>query len=131
MTRRVYLYFILTTILGAVLGGAGVYYFLWHTGRLQHPGGFNKEHAIAHLKKELNLSDAQIQQVGQIFDESSQKMANLQKQLDPQFQAIHAETRARIRQVLDPDQARKFYDFVRQIDERRKRRGIPPPPPAH
>lgn len=131
MTRRVYLYFILTTILGAVLGGAGVYYFLWHTGRLQRPGGFNKEHAITHLKKELNLSEVQIQQVGQIFDESSQKMADLQKQLDPQFQAIHTETRARIRQVLDPDQARKFDEYVRQIDERRKRRGIPPPPPPH
>jgi len=131
MTRRVYLYFILTTILGAVLGGAGVYYFLWHTGRLQRPGGFNRDHAVAHLKKELNLSSEQAQQIGQIFDESSQKMANLQKQLDPQTQAIHAETRARIRRVLDPDQAKKFDELVRQADERRRRRGIPPPPPAH
>ena len=60
---------------------------------------------MAHLKKDLNLSDAQAQQVGQIFDESSQKMRDLQKQMDPQFQAIHKETRARIRQILNPDQA--------------------------
>ena len=65
----------------------GVYYFLWDTGRLQHHDGFNKDRAVAHLKKELNLSDAQTQQVGQIFDESSQKVRDLQKQIDPQFQS--------------------------------------------
>jgi Spy/CpxP family protein refolding chaperone len=128
MTGRAYLYFTLTIILGAVLGGAGGYYFLWHTGRLQHPGGFNKARAEAHLKKELNLSDAQLQQLDQIFDVSSKKMTDLQKQIEPQFQAIHQETRARIRQILDPDQAKKFDEFVRQMDERRRRRGPPPPP---
>jgi Spy/CpxP family protein refolding chaperone len=129
MTRRVYLYFVATMVLGAILGGAGVYYFLWHTGRLQHPGGFNKDHAMARLKKVLNLSDAQAQQIGKIFDESSKEMEDLQTQIDPQFQAIHLKTRGRIRQVLDPDQARKFDDFLRQLDERHKRRGPPPPPP--
>ncbi|HTS72051.1 MAG TPA: hypothetical protein VMO17_24005 [Terriglobia bacterium] len=126
MTRRVYLYFAVTIILGAVLGGAGVYYFLWYNGRLQHPHGFNKVHAVEHLKKVLNLSDAQAQQVGQIFDEFTQKTRDLQKQVDPQFQAIHLETRGRIRQILDPDQQKKFDEFVRSIDERRKRREPPP-----
>ena len=107
MTRRVYLYFVATIVLGAILGGVGVYYFLWYTGRLQHRMASNKDRAVAHLKKELNLSDAQTQQVGQIFDETSQKMRDLQKQIDPQFQAIHMETRARIRQILNPDQAEK------------------------
>ncbi len=126
MTRQVYLYFVGTIILGAVLGGAGAYYFLWDTGRLQHPITPNQER-VAHLKKALNLSDAQTQQVGQIFDESSQKMRDLQKQIDPQFQAIHQETRARIRQILNPDQVKKFDEFTRAIDERHKRQGSPPP----
>ena len=129
MTRRVYLYFVATVALGAILGGVGVYYYLWHSGRLVRPGGFNKERAVAHLKKELSLSDAQVQQISQIFDDSGQKMADLQKQVDPQFQALHMETRARIRATLNPDQATKFDEFVRQIDERRKRHGMPPPPP--
>lgn len=131
MTRRVYFYFAATFILGAILGGSGVYYYLWHSGRLQHPEGFNKDRAVARLKKALNLSDAQTQQVGQIFDASSQKMTDLQKQMDPQFQAIHMETRARIRQILNPGQAKAFDEFVRQIDERHKRRGPSPPPPSH
>jgi hypothetical protein len=119
MTRRVYLYFIVTTFLGAILGGAGVYYYLWHMGRLQHP--FDKHVAEKHLKKELNLSDAQLQQVDRIFDESARKMAELQKQVEPQDRAIHMETRANIRKILDPDQAVKFDEFVRQVDERHKR----------
>ena|SRR5579862_1860907 len=128
MTRRAYLYFTLTIILGAVLGGAGVYYYLWHFGRLQHPGGFNKAHAEAHLKRELNLSADQMQQLDQIFNEGSKKIEDLQKQVDPQFQAIHMETRAHIRQILDPEQAKKFDVLVKEMDERRKRRGLPPPP---
>jgi Spy/CpxP family protein refolding chaperone len=128
MTRRAYLYFTLTIILGAVLGGAGGYYYLWHTGRLQRPGGFNKARAEAHLKKELNLSEGQLQQIDRIFDVSTKRMTDLQRQIEPQFQAIRVETRAQIRQVLDPDQAKKFDEFVKQVDERRRRRGLPPPP---
>jgi Spy/CpxP family protein refolding chaperone len=129
MTRRVYLYFFATIILGGILGGVGVYYFLWDTGRLTHPGGFHKDIAVAHLKKVLNLSDAQTQQLGQIFDESSQKTRDLHKQIDPQFQAIHLETRARIRQILNPDQQKKFDEYVRAIDERHKQHSPSPPPP--
>jgi Spy/CpxP family protein refolding chaperone len=129
MTRRVYLYFVATIILGAVLGGVGVYYFLWYTGRIQHPHAFSKDRAVAHLKKELSLTDAQTEQVSRIFDETSQKMRDLQKQIDPQFQALHQETRARVREILNPDQAKKFDEFVKSIDERHRRRGPPPPPP--
>jgi Spy/CpxP family protein refolding chaperone len=130
MTRRVYLYFVATIILGAILGGVGVYYFLWYNGRIQHPRVTNIDR-VKNLKKVLNLSDAQAQQIAQIFDESAQKVSDLQKQLDPQAQAIHMDTRARIRQVLNPDQQKKFDDFVKAIDERRKRRGSPLPPPPH
>jgi Spy/CpxP family protein refolding chaperone len=128
MNRRVYLYFVVTIALGAVLGGAGVYYYLWHNGRLHAPGGFNKERAVAHLKKNLNLTDAEVEQVGKIFDESSQKVKDLQKQIDPQFEAIHQETRVQIRQILDPEQAKKFDELMRAIDERHKHRSPAPPP---
>jgi len=127
MTRRAYLYFVVTIILGAILGGAGAYYWLWSTGRLQHRG-FNKERAVARLKRNLNLSKDQAQQVGRIFDEASQKVREVQKQVDPQFEAIHQETRARIRQLLNPDQAKKFDDLIRAIDARHRRTGPPPPP---
>lgn len=76
---------------------------------------------MKHLKQVLNLSDAQVQQLNQIFDEASKETRDLQKQIDPQFQAIHMETRGRIRQILNSDQQKIFDEHIRQIDERRKR----------
>ncbi len=130
MTRRVYLYFIATIILGAVLGGVGVYYYLWDTGRLMHPGGFNPKAAAQNLKKVLDLTDAQAQQLTHIFEESAQKNRDLHKQVDPQFQAIHMETRAKIREILNPEQQQKFDAYVKAIDERHHRHTPPPPPPS-
>lgn len=129
MTRRAYIYFFVTIILGAILGGAGVYYYLWNSGRLQRPHGFNPEHAVAHLKKDLNLNDDQVRQLRQIFEESGQKTRDLQKQIDPQFQAIHMDTRAHIRQILNPDQQKKFDEMVRAIDQRHRQHGDSMPPP--
>jgi len=126
----VYLYFAVTFLLGGILGGGGVYYFGWSTGRWHR--GFSKERAVRRLKKVLNLSDTQIQQVGQIFDDSAEKMRDMQKQAEPQFQVIRDETRRRIRQILTTDQAAKFDELVKQIDERHRRHGpppLPPPPP--
>ncbi len=129
MTRRVYLYFVATIILGAVLGGVGVYYYLWDTGRLVHPGGFHKEAAIKNLRKVLNLTDAQAEQLSHIFDESAQENHDLHKQVDPQFQAIHMETRAKVREILNPEQQQKFDAYLKAIDERHHRHIPPPPPP--
>ena len=126
MTRRVYLNFSLTFLLGIILGGVGVYYFLWSSGRLAHRG-FNRDRAVAHFKKELDLSADQVEKIGAIFDETSQKVRDLQKQMEPQFQALHLETRGRIRQLLNPDQVKKFDELMRQADERHRRHAPSPP----
>jgi len=125
MTRRVYLYFLVTFLLGGIVGGSGSYYYLWRHGQVQRP--FDKHRAEGRLKKALNLTDAQLQQIDRIFGESQKKLGDLQKEVDPQFAAIHAETRTRIRAVLSAEQAPKFDEFLRQLDESRRRRGLPPP----
>ncbi len=123
MTRRVYLYFALTFVLGVVVGGSGTFLYTWYGGHWRRP--FNKQHAISHLTKELKLTEAQVRQVNQIFDDSAQSFSELHKQVDPQFDSIRARTRDRIRQLLTPEQAAKFDQLVRQFDERR--RSGPPP----
>jgi hypothetical protein len=127
MTRRAYLYFTVTFVLGIILGGAGTYYFLWSSGRIARRGS-SKERVLAHLKQELALSPEQVQQISQILDEGAQKIRDVQKQMEPQIQAVHEENRNRIRKVLNPDQLKKFEELVRQIDERRRRRAASPPP---
>ncbi len=119
MTRRAYIYFALTFLLGIVVGGAGVFYYVWHTGGWRRPP--SKERVVRHLKHELNLSDAQVQQLGQIMDDSGRKHEQLRQQLEPQFQALHNETRDRIRQILNPDQLQKFNELVRQHEARARK----------
>ncbi len=119
MSRRAYLYFALTFLLGVIVGGTCVYYYAWSTGHWHRP--FNRRSFISRLKTELNLSDTQVSQLEQIMDGSTQKFENAQQQVDSQLNAIRQETRDRIRQILSPEQTQKFDVLVRRWDERRKR----------
>ena len=123
MTRRAYLYFAVTFILGVLVGGAGVLYYGWHTGDWHRR--FNKNRIVRHMTRELGLNPSQVDQVNHIMDESIQKFRSLQDQTRPQFEAIHRETQDRIRQILTPEQVAKFNERVRRIEEMRKRHGPP------
>lgn len=120
MTRRAYLYFILTFLLGAIVGGASIFVFGWYGGRWHR--GFDKQRIVRHLTRELDLTDSQVHQLNQIMDESMRKHAELRKQVDPQFTALREESNNRIRQILTPGQLTKFNEMVRRFEERMKRR---------
>ncbi|HLI34288.1 MAG TPA: hypothetical protein VKW70_04520 [Terriglobia bacterium] len=111
MTRRAYLYFIVTFIIGIILGGAGVYYYAWSTGHWRR--NWSEEKAIHRLTRDLNLTPQQAQQLRPIMDDSIKKWNSLQEQVRPQFEALHTETDNRIRQILTPDQTRRFDELLR------------------
>ncbi|MBZ5566056.1 MAG: hypothetical protein LAP13_27015 [Acidobacteriia bacterium] len=119
MSRRVYLYFAATFVLGVIIGGAAVYFYAWNTGHWHR--GFNRDRVIQHLREELELSPPQVQQVTQIIDDEGKKYSDLQKQVEPQFMAVREDTRNRIRQLLTPQQLSKFNEMVRRLDERHHR----------
>lgn len=123
MTRRAYLYFVLTFLLGVIVGGSSVYFYGWHSGRWHRP--FNRGRVVRYLTRHLNLSDAQVQQLNQIMDESATKYKNLEKQVAPQFDALREDRRNRVRQILRPEQLTKFNELVRQRDERMKKQRSP------
>jgi Spy/CpxP family protein refolding chaperone len=119
MSRRAYLYFALTFLLGVVVGGTCVYYYAWTTGHWRRP--FNRQSFVRRLKGELNLSDTQLPQLEQILDGSMSRFRSAQQQADAQADALRQETRNEIRQILSPQQAQKFDELARRWDERRKR----------
>jgi Spy/CpxP family protein refolding chaperone len=119
MSRRAYLYFALTFLLGVIVGGASVYYYAWSTGYWYRP--FNRQRFVQRVKGDLNLSDNQVSQLEQIVDGSTSKVRSAQQQADAQLNAIRQETRNQIRQILTPEQSQKFDELVRRWDERRKR----------
>lgn len=119
MSRRAYLYFALTFLLGVIVGGACVYYYAWSAGHWRRP--FNSQNVVRRLKGELGLSDTQVIQLEQILDDSTARFRSAQQQADTQLNGIREETRNRIRQILSPQQTQKFDELVRRWDERRRR----------
>jgi hypothetical protein len=124
MSRRAYLYFILTFVLGLIVGGAATVFFGWRTGFIR-PRRPDADHIVRFLKRELKLDDAQTTQVMQIVRDDQEKMRQVQQQMEPQFEVIRTEGRDRIRKVLNPDQLAKFNQLVNRIDARRKQRRGP------
>ncbi|HUI40661.1 MAG TPA: periplasmic heavy metal sensor [Terriglobia bacterium] len=123
MQRRAYLYFLLTFVLGVVLGGVGMFLYAWYGGHWHRQ--FTHEDFVRYLTKELKLDSRQAAQVGQIIQDSSKKYQALRAQARPQFEALRQQTDAQIRQLLTPEQSRQFDEMIR------KRRQNPPhPPPA-
>jgi DNA anti-recombination protein RmuC len=121
MSRRAYIYFVLTFSLGLVVGVAATIFWGWQAG-MYRPHRPDEKRIVHFLKQRLKLSEAQTQQVDQIIRESDEKFRQLQQQVDPQFDAIRSESRDRIRKVLNPDQLAKFNELVRRMEERRKAR---------
>src|SRR5208337_5652635 len=119
MSRRAYLYFALTFLLGVIVGGTCVLFRSWSTGHWHRP--FNRRSFVGRLKAELNLSDTQVTQLEQILHGSTKKFESAQQQADSQLNAVRQETRDRIRQILSPEQTQKFDELVRRWDERMKR----------
>ncbi len=119
LTRRVYIYFVLTFLLGIVCGGVGLYYYAWSTGHWHNK--FSKETVIKSLSHDLRLNSLQVQQLRSIMDDADQQFDALHKQVEPQFAALHHQTQQRIRQILTPAQIQRFNEMIRRFEEKRKK----------
>jgi len=120
MKQRVYPYFILTFVLGAVVGVVGFYLYAWYGGHWHRQ--VDRREFVQDLKRELKLDDQQVTQLTQIMSESRKNYDQLHSQIRPQFDALRDETDNQIRQVLRPDQVSRFNELVREW----RARGRPP-----
>jgi Spy/CpxP family protein refolding chaperone len=115
--------FFVVFLLGALLGGVGVH--LWGERVLGEPGPVNtnpnRAQVIAQCTHELQLTPAEQKQMIAIIDDTRAQWAALYAPLDPQKEQIRLAGRARIRAILTPEQQVKFDDFMRRIDEQRKK----------
>ena len=123
MTRRAYIYFVATFLLGVVVGGAGVLFYAWNTGHWHRRP--SKERIVRRLTRDLNLTDTQVEQLKRIMDDSEKKMKELRAQVGPQFDAIREEGQEQIRHILNPEQLEKFSVLLKRLEERRKKGRAP------
>ncbi|HTW22717.1 MAG TPA: hypothetical protein VMD78_03915 [Candidatus Baltobacteraceae bacterium] len=118
--------FCVVFLLGVVLGGLGVHLWgerVWGstTARIDMSSKPTRQQAIAECSKELQLTPDQTKQMVAIIDDTRAKWAALYAPLDAQKEQIRQDGRAHIRAILTPDQQVRFDDFMRRVDEQRKK----------
>lgn len=116
------LVFVLGTALGAVLG-----YAFAHRSYAAAPAQLTAEQRRAQkreqLAREVGLTAEQQTQVAAILDQAQTEYKAIHAVSDPQVDAVRQKSRDKIRQILNPDQKPKFEEFIRRMDEERKRLG--------
>jgi Spy/CpxP family protein refolding chaperone len=109
-------------LLGAALGGMLGYVFARqsyaaHPMRSVQP---TRAQRVEQLSRELDLTDAQKQQVDAILDDMFGQFKAIQKQYEPQRDEARHKGRDRIRAILTPEQKTKFEEFLKRLDQERK-----------
>ena len=116
------LVFVLGTALGAVLG-----YAFAHRSYAAAPTQLTAEQRRAQkreqLAREVGLTAEQQTQVAAILDDAQTEYKAIHAVSDPQVDAVRQKSRDKIRLILNPDQKPKFEEFIRRMDEERKRLG--------
>jgi hypothetical protein len=113
-------------LLGILLGGVGDH--LWDErvqGQEQLAAKPNtkptRDQVINDLTQRLQLTAEQQKQIAVTIDDTRAKWQALYAPLDAQHEEIRQQGRAGIRALLTPDQQLKFDDFLKRLDEQRKK----------
>jgi hypothetical protein len=120
MTRRAYLYFVITFVIGIIVGAAGTYYYAWSSGKWRRV--FNEDRMIHNMTKDLNLSAAQVKDVRSAIDAEITRAKALAATVRPQFDALHHQTHDEIRHILNAQQLAKFNAVIREHRQARNRK---------
>ena len=107
-------------LLGALVGGIVTHVWTIHAANQQFaPHG--RDQILSHMTSELDFTPQQLKVVTEIVDDTHSQVRALYSPLDVQREQIRQKARERIRAVLTPEQKPKFEDFLRRLDEQRKK----------
>jgi Spy/CpxP family protein refolding chaperone len=128
-TRKAALWVGAVFLLGAALGGVLGYLFAHRPVSAANPPLSEPERRakrVAEFTKELSLTPQQTQQLDSILMQRHAETKAIRDQTDAQIDAVRQKGRAQVRAILTPDQLPKFEEFLKRMDEERKRNGPPP-----
>lgn len=133
--RRAALWVAVVFVLGAALGGLfGYFYGHRSTVAAANPPlseAQRRAQRVEQLTQELGLTRDQKQQLDSALSQLHAEYKSIHDQSNQQLnsQMDHARQKGRdqIRAILTPEQKPKFEEFLKRLDEERKR-NVPPPP---
>ena len=133
--RRAALWVAIVFVLGAALGGVfGYFYGHRSTVAAANPPlsePQRRAQRVEQLTQELGLTNDQKRQLdsalSQLHAEYKAIHDQSNRQLDSRMDQARQKGRDQIRAILTPEQKPKFEEFLKRLDEERKRNALPPP----
>ena len=114
--------FLLGTALGGTLGYSYAHHLVLAANTpLSEPA--RRAHRVEQLTQALSLASAQSQQVDAVLLQRHTEAKAIHDQADAQLEQVHKKGRDQIRAILTPEQKPKFEEFLKNLDEQRKRGG--------
>jgi Spy/CpxP family protein refolding chaperone len=123
-TRKAALWVGVVFLLGAALGSVLGYLSAQRTSSAANAPRSEPERRarrVEQLTRDLSLTPAQSQQVDAILRDRHAESKVIHDQADAQIDQVHQKGRQQIREILTPEQKPKFEEFLKRLDEERKR----------
>jgi len=123
-SRRAALWVGVVFLLGAALGGTLGYSYAHHlvsAASTPMPEPARRAQRVKQLTELLNLTSDQIQQIDTILLQKHTEAKAVHDQADAQLDQVHQKGRDDIRAILSPEQKPKFEEFLKNLDDQRKR----------
>jgi Spy/CpxP family protein refolding chaperone len=123
-SRKAALWVGIVFLLGAAVGVmAGYGYERWSVSaaHAQVPEPVRRAQRVDQLTKELSLTPDQAKHLDQILMQVHTELKTVRDQSDAQVEQIRQKGRDQIRAILTPEQKPNFEEFLRNLDEQRKR----------
>lgn len=125
--------FLVVFVLGVVFGVVGDH--VWSQRVSGEQTAVNtkptRDQVMEDLTQRLQLTPDQQKQIGVAIDDTRARWQALYAPLDAPREQIRQEGRAKIRATLTPDQQVKFDDFLKRLDEQRKKEAAEKQPQTH
>jgi Spy/CpxP family protein refolding chaperone len=118
-------------VLGAALGGVFGYFYGHRSSvsaanpPLSEPQ--RRAQRVEQLTQELGLTNDQRQQLDSALSQLHAQYKSIHDQHDAQMEQARQKGRDQIRAILTPEQKPKFEEFLKRLDEERKRNAPPAP----
>ncbi len=125
-TRKAALWVGVVFLLGTALGGTLGYSYahrLVSAASTPLPEPVRRAQRVEQLTQLLALTSAQSQQVDTILLQRHTESKAIHDQTDAQLAQVHQNGRDQIRAILTPEQKPKFEEFLRNLDQQKKRSG--------
>jgi hypothetical protein len=110
----------LVFLLGMVAGGLSVNLYQRYSDSAKAPDQRPRDYVFDKLTKRLQLSGPQQESIRRTLDETFDQYAEIKKDIEPRIVPVRQRGRDQIRAVLTPEQAVKYEEILREVDDKRK-----------